>query len=55
FFSGVEFNATNLIILVNALTNVNSAENDGHADEVEASQGFWSRAFSVLIGSKPVL
>ncbi|MCF6326353.1 MAG: hypothetical protein L3J21_03560 [Devosiaceae bacterium] len=52
FFNGDEFNTTNLVILVNALTNVNSAENDGHADEVETSQGFWSRTLGILgIGS----
>ncbi len=48
FFSGVEFNATNLIILVNALTNVNSAENDGHADEGDTPQGFWLNLFGGL-------
>jgi len=47
-FNGVEFNATNLIILVNALTNVNSAENDGHADQIDAPQGFWKNLSGFL-------
>ena len=55
FFTGVDFNATNLVILVNALTNVNSAENNRHDDdygdeadygtEAATASGFWGGIF----------
>ena len=50
YFTGFDFNPTNLIILVNALTNVDSAENDGHQDEDEAGKGFWANPFGIFGG-----